>query len=232
DDPIGKRVRWARDNQVNWITIVGVVADVKHFGLDVPEQPALYSPYAQSGRPWKRWQTLVVRSRENSATLAAAVKQGVWRVDARIPVTKLRTMKEVMGASYEERRFNMLLLGLFAAVALALAAIGIYGVIAYAVAQRTHEIGIRMALGAQGRDVLKMVVRQGMTLVLTGVGVGLLAALPLTRFMRTLLFGVNASDPATYAVIALMLMAVALLACIIPARRATKVDPMIALRYE
>jgi len=232
DDPIGKRVRWARDDQVNWITIVGVVADVKHFGLDVPEQPALYTPYAQSGRAWKRWQTLVVRSRENPATLAAAVKQGVWRVDARIPVTKLRTMKEVMGASYEERRFNMLLLAMFAAVALALAAVGIYGVVSYAVAQRTHEIGIRMALGAQSRDVLKMVVRQGMTLALTGVGIGVLAALPLTRLLKTLLFGVNTTDPATYVLIALLLIAVALLACVLPARRATKVDPMIALRCE
>ena len=232
DDPIGKRVRWARMQQILWITIVGVVADVKHFGLDVPEQPALYTPYAQSGQVWKRWQTLVVRSRENPATLAAAVKQGIWRVDARIPVTKLRTMKEVMGASYQEQRFNMLLLGIFAAVALALAAVGIYGVMSYAVAQRTHEIGIRMALGAQSHDVLKMVVRQGMTLALTGVGIGLLAALPLTRLMKTLLFGVNATDPATYVVIALLLIAVALLACFLPARRATKVDPMVALRYE
>lgn len=232
EDPLGKRVRWARDNQINWITIVGVVADVKHFGLDVPEQPALYTPYAQSGRVWKRWQTLVVRSRENPATLAVAVKQGVWRVDARIPVTKLRTMKEVMGASYEERRFNMLLLGMFAAVALALAAVGIYGVVSYSVAQRTHEIGIRMALGARGQDVLKMVVRQGMKLALTGVGIGVLAALLLTRLMKTLLFGVSATDPATYGVIALLLLAVALLACFLPARRATKVDPMIALRYE
>jgi putative ABC transport system permease protein len=232
DYPIGKRVRWARDDQTNWITIVGVVADVKHFGLDVPEQPALYTPYAQSGRAWKRWQTLVVRSRENPATLAAAVKQGVWRVDARIPVTKLRTMKEVMGASYEERRFNMLLLGLFAAVALALAAIGIYGVVAYSVTQRTHEIGVRVALGAQSNDVLRLVIRQGMSLVGVGVGLGLMAAFGLTRLMRTLLFNVGANDPTTFVLVAAVLAFIALLACYVPARRATKVDPMIALRYE
>lgn len=215
-----------------WITIVGVVGDVRHFGLDRPEEPALYTPYAQSGTPWKRWQMLVARTQGAPLAFAETIKKQIWQVDARLPVTNLHAMTEVMALSFAERRFNMLLLGLFAGVALLLAAVGIYGVISYAVTQRTHEIGVRMALGASARDVLKLIVRQGMTLALSGVGAGLLAALLLTRFMRTLLFGIQSSDPVTYVVIALLLVAVALLACWLPAWRATKVDPLMALRCE
>ena len=231
-NPLGKRVRWARDEQVNWITIVGVVADVKHFGLDQDEFPSLYTPYTQSGRPWKRWMSVAVRSGLDTATLIGAVKSRVWQVDAGIPTTKVQTMQALMGQAVEERQFNMLLLGIFATVALVLAAVGIYGVIAYFVTQRTHEIGVRMALGARANDVARMIMGRGLSLALYGIGIGVLASLALTRLMSSMLYGVSPTDPATYLVISLLLLLVALLACYLPARRATKVDPMIALRYE
>lgn len=231
-NPLGKRVRWARDEQVNWITIVGVVADVKHFGLDQDEFPSLYTPYTQSGRPWKRWMSVAVRSELDTATLIGAVKSRVWQVDAGIPTTKVQTMQALMGQAVEERQFNMLLLGIFAAVALVLAAVGIYGVIAYFVTQRTHEIGVRMALGAHANDIARMIMGRGLSLALYGIGIGVLASLALTRLMSSMLYGVSSTDPATYLVISLLLLLVALLACYLPARRATKVDPMIALRYE
>ena len=230
--PIGKRVRWARDEQINWITIIGVAGDIKHFGLDQPEEPALYTPYPQSGRAWKRWMNLAIRSQGAAAAITQEVKSRVWKVDAQIPLTKTRTMAEVMSASVEARRFNMLLLGIFAAVAMLLAAVGIYGVMAYAVTQRTHEIGVRIALGAKPRDVIGMVVRRGMRLTLIGAAAGLALSFALTRLMSTLLFGVGATDPLTFALVSLLLAGVAMLACYIPARRAAKVDPMIALRCE
>jgi putative ABC transport system permease protein len=232
EDPLGKRVRWARDEQVNWITIVGVAGDIKHFGLDLPEEPALYTPYPQSGRIWKRWLGLTIRTQGEPARFADAVKLAVWKLDAQLPLTKVRSMNEVLAQSLAERRFNLWLLGVFAAVALALAASGIYGVIAYAVTQRTHEIGVRMALGARAQDVLTLIVKQGARLVLLGAAFGLLGALALTRWLKTLLVGVSVTDPITFAAVVLLLTAVALVACWIPARRATKVDPMIALRCE
>jgi len=232
ENPLGKRVRWARDNQLNWISIIGVVGDVKHFGLDESEEPALYTPYPQSGRAWKRWMSLVVRSESDPATLARAVKSGVWRVDGQIPVTRARTMVEVMGASVEARRFNMLLLGVFAAVAMLLAAVGIYGVMSYAVTQRTREIGVRVALGARPRDVIRMVVGRGMLLTSIGAAAGVALSLGLTRLMSGMLFGVGAKDPLTFACVSLLLAGVALLACYIPARRAARVDPMVSLRRE
>jgi putative ABC transport system permease protein len=232
ESPLGKRVRWARDDQINWITIIGVAGDVKHFGLDEPEEPALYTPYTQSMRAWKRWMNLVVRGDGDLTALAGSVKSRVWRVDGRIPVTKERTMAEVMGASLEARRFNMLLLGVFAAVATLLAAVGIYGVMSYVVAQRTREIGVRIALGARPRDVIRMVVGRGMLLASIGSAAGLALSLALTRLMSGLLFGVGAKDPLTFAGCSLLLAGVALLACYFPARRAAKVDPMIALRCE
>ncbi len=231
-NPIGKRVRWARDEQINWITIIGVAGDVKHFGLDSAEEPALYTPYPQSGRPWKRWMSLAVRSQGDAAAITQEVKSRVWKIDARIPLTKTLTMAEVMSASVEARRFNMLLLGIFAAVAMLLAAVGIYGVMAYAVTQRTHEIGVRIALGAKPRDVIGMVVGRGMRLTLIGAAAGLALSFALTRLMSTLLFGVGATDPLTFALVSLLLAGVAMLACYIPARRAAKVDPIVALRYE
>jgi putative ABC transport system permease protein len=228
---LGKRVRWARIPEVQWITIVGVVGDVKHFGLDLPEEAGLYSPYTQAP-PWKRWMTLVARTQSDPAAMTQTIKQQIWKVDAQLPVTKVQTMDEVAAASFAARRFNMSLLALFAVLALVLAAVGIYGVMSYAVTQRTQEIGIRMALGARAVDVLKLIIRNGLTLTLIGVVLGMGGAMALTRLMSTLLFGVTPTDKLTFLAVSGVLIFVALLACYIPARRATKVDPLVALRYE
>ncbi len=231
EDPIGKRVRWASDPGMRWMTIVGVVGDVKHFGLDVPELPAFYTPYTQAAA-WKRWMSVAARTQGHPGSMSLAIKQEIWKVDSQLPITRLKMMDDVAAESFSTRRFNMSLLTLFAALALVLAAIGIYGVMSYAVTQRTQEIGIRMALGASSVDVLKLVVRHGMTLVIIGVAIGLAGAIALTRLMETLLFGVTPTDALTMCVVSGVLVAVALLACFIPARRATKVDPLVALRYE
>ena len=231
EDPLGKRVRWARNSTTEWIMIVGVVGDVKHFGLDLPEMPALYSPYTQI-EPWKRWMTFAVRTQSDPAAMAASVKQQIWKVDSQLPVTKVQTMDEVSAASFAARRFNMLLLAIFSSLALMLAAVGVYGVMSYAVTQRTQEIGIRMALGAQMGDVMKLVLKSGLVLALIGVGLGLAGALALTRLMTSLLFGVEPTDGATFAIVTVCLLVTALIACYLPARRATKVDPLVALRYE
>lgn len=232
ENPIGRRIAWARGNPRRWMTIIGVVGDVKHYGLNLPELPAFYNTYQQQDQPWKRWMYLAVRADGNSEALAGQVKTHIWSVDKQIPVTKLRTMTDVMAASLEAQRFTMTLMGIFAAVALVLAAIGIYGVISYSVTQRTHEIGIRMALGAETGDVLRIVLRQGLQLAGIGVALGIGAAFALTRVMSSLLFGVSATDPVIFASISIILTGVALGATFIPARRAAKVDPMIALRYE
>ena len=231
EDPIGKRIRWARNPEIQWIEIVGVVGDVKHFGLDLPEQPALYSPYTQIN-PWKRWMSIAARTQGDPAGTAQALKQEIWKVDAQLPVTRLETMSEVAASSFAARRFNMSLLSLFAGLALVLAAIGIYGVMSNAVTQRTQEIGIRLALGARTIDVVGLIVRNGLTLVVIGVVIGLVGAFALTRLMTSLLFGVTPTDGLTIAVVSAVLIAVALVACLIPARRATRVDPLVALRYE
>lgn len=232
EDPLGKRVRWARDEEVNWITIVGIAGDVRHFGLDLPETPALYSPYRQSGREWKRWMALVVRGEGPQADLMRVVKNAVRKIDPQLPITNARTMNEVMSESYAERRFNMLLLSIFAALAMILAGVGIYGVMSYMVAHRTHEIGIRMALGAQVRDVLRLVMADGAKLAFPGLGIGLIGAFAATRVLRSLLFGVSTTDLMTFISVSLIILGIAFLACWIPARRAADVDPMIALRYE
>ena len=231
EDPIGKRIGWARDREIQWITIVGMVGDVKHFGLDLPEQPGLYSPYTQTS-PWKRWMSIAARTQGDPAGMSQAIKKEVWKVDPQLPVTRVETMSDMAAESFAARRFNMSLLTLFAGLALVLAAIGIYGVMSYAVTQRTQEIGIRMALGASTSDVLKLIIRNGLTLVIVGVAIGLVGAIALTRLMTTLLFGVTPTDALTIGVVSGVLVGVALLACFIPARRATKVDPLVALRYE
>jgi putative ABC transport system permease protein len=231
EDPLGKRMRWARNPKVEWITIVGVVGDVKHFGLDLPELAAIYSPYTQI-QPWKRWMEIAARTQANPESMAQTVKQQIWKIDPQLPVTDVKTMNEVSAASFAARRFNMLLLGIFAGLALVLSAVGIYGVMSYAVTQRTQEIGIRMALGARATDVLKLIIRNGLMLTLLGVAIGTAGAFALTRLLATLLFGVTPTDKPTFIAVSAVLILVALLACYLPARRATKVDPLVALRYE
>jgi putative ABC transport system permease protein len=232
-DPLGARVRWARGEQNDWVTIVGVAGDVRHFGLNQPDEPAVYTPYAQTVQPWKRWQYLVVRSQSQPvASLVETVKKQVWSVDNQIPVTKVRTMSDVVAASVTPQRFNMTLLAIFACVALVLACVGIYGVMSYSVTQRTHEIGIRMALGASTRDVLKLILGEGLVMTIIGVAIGLVTAFALTRVMTSMLFGVKPTDFTTFAMVSALLTMVALLSCYIPARRATRVEPMTALRYE
>ena len=232
-NPIGARIRWARSDEIQWITIVGVAGNVRHFGLANAEEPAIYTPYAQSSQEWKRWAEIVVRAAGTPGpALVSQLKAMVWKVDPAIPVTKVRTMTEVTSISLAAQRFNTFLLGVFAGVALLLASVGLYGVLAFSVAQRTREIGIRMALGAQTRDVLRLVLRQGLALSLLGVIAGVAVSLAGTRVLAGLLYGVAPTDPATFVVVALILIAVALVACLVPARRAMRVDPMVALRYE
>jgi len=176
--------------------------------------------------------SFALRAKSDPLALSAAVRSEMRQLDAAVPVQGLRSMEQLVSRSVAPQRFNMSLLGLFAALGLVLAAVGIYGVIAYTVSQRTHELGLRMALGAREGDVMKLVVRRGMALAGAGVAIGLIASYAMTRLMKTLLFGVSATDPLTFTVIALSLGLIALLACWIPARRAAKVDPMIALRCE
>ena len=230
EDPIGKRIRTGGFDvtpDTPWMTIVGVVGDVKQDALDADSRIAYYRFQGQTP---SRAMNVVVRSAGDPATLATPVTQQIRALDPDLPIYKMRTMGERVEASLAERRFSMLLLTAFAVLALGLAAIGIYGVMAYLVSQGTRELGIRVALGATPRDLLMLVVRQGMFVAAVGTITGLAGALVLTRFMRALLFGVQASDPATFAAIALTLAVVALVACMVPARRASRIDPMAAMK--
>ena len=232
--PVGARIRWARDEEISWITIVGVVGNVRHFGLAEEEEPAIYTPYSQAHAIWKRWSEIVVRTQgaRDLQTITAQLKQMVWKVDPLIPVTKVRTMSEMMSVSLGERRFNALLIGIFAAVAVTLAAVGLYGVIAYLVEQRTREIGVRMALGAQRHHVLSLIMRHGLTLAAAGLVVGVCAAFAALRLLTSLLHGVDPTDPATFIAVTSLLLAVAAAATYLPARRAAGLDPSVALRHE
>jgi putative ABC transport system permease protein len=229
ENPIGKRVQISDSLPMNWREIVGVVNDTKEAGLGAPTRPEIYVPFSQ--RP-RTAMTLIAHTDAAPEELAAAMRAAVQAVDPNQPVYRISTMKRFFSDQVAVPRATMFLMGALAVAALILAAVGIYGVMAHAVTQQTHEIGIRTALGATQRDVLRLVVGQGMTLTLIGVVIGLVGAFALTRLMTSLLFGVSATDPVTFTVIALLLTAVALFACYIPARRATKVDPLSALRYE
>lgn len=206
-----------------------MVGHVKHQGLEGESPVQYYVPFRQIP---VNSVFLVVRTAMEPTSLAGAVRGAIQEVDPELPVFRVTTMQRIVADSMSQRRFAMTLLGVFAVVALILASVGLYGVMSYSVTHRTNEIGIRMALGAKATDVLAMVVNQGMRLSLAGVGIGLAGAFALTRVMRTMLFGVSATDPLIYAAVAVVLAAVSLVACYVPARRATKVDPMEALRYE
>jgi putative ABC transport system permease protein len=233
ENPIGKRLRPYVTPQYQttelFIEIVGVVADVPYGRLEEAIGPDIYVSALQ---PTDRMRMLTVRSSLDPAALTAALQREVLALDRNVPLTAIQTMKERVAEVTSRTRFIAVLLGLFAGLALLLAGIGIYGVMAYSVSARTREVGVRMALGASRRDVLRLVIGQGMKLAFAGVALGLVASVALTRTMKTLLFGVSATDPVTFAAIALLLALVALLACWLPARRAIKVDPMVALRHE
>jgi putative ABC transport system permease protein len=233
ENPVGKRLKPGSPNNPNnpWFVIKGVVADSNQGSLDAQVKPEAYFAMAQMAWRYRRM-NLAIRTQGDPTNLANAIQKEIWSVDRDQAVYQVQTMEQMIGASIGARRFAMLLLSLFAGLALALAAIGIYGVMSYSVTQRTHEIGVRMALGAGALDVLRLVIRQGMWPALLGVLIGLAAAFGLTRLMKTLLFGVSATDPLTFVAIAFLLAGVAALACYVPARRATRVDPMIALRCE
>src|SRR5205085_1088331 len=220
------------DSPNPWLTVVGVVGDVRQAGLYGEERMDIYAPYAQERRSFISPRDLVVRTTADAASMTGGVRQAVWAVDKDQPISNRRTMDQVFAAAISKERFQTLLLGLFAALALVLACVGLYGVISYSVAQRTHEIGVRVALGAQSVDVLKLVIRQGMTLTLVGLIVGIGTGLAVTRVLTDMLYGVTATDPVTFGFVPALLLVVAFLACYVPARRATRVDPLEALRYE
>ena len=233
ENPLGARIDWSRrEGPHQWMTVIGVAQDVKHSGLNQPVDPAVYAPFPQSDEAWRRWMTLAIRTPGASAELIEDVKKQVWSVDSQIPVSEVHSMEDLMGVSLAQQRFNMLLLGLFAALALILATVGIYGMMAYRVGQRMREIGIYIALGAQRRDVLRLVLSDGAKLAFFGIAMGIAGAIALTRVMTSLLFEVKPTDPETFAVVATLLAIVALAACYVPTRRAMRVDPVVALRYE
>lgn len=245
--PLGKRIKLGLpDNLIqpgmlprgmekfSWLTVVGIVKNHRQLILGNEFREAAFIPLAQAQRSTLvlNSSTLMVRSTTDPVSLISAVRRQVHSVDPDLPFAKVATMEARVSDSLKPQRFNTFLMGLFAALALLLAVVGLYGVLSYMVAQRRHEIGVRMALGAQTRDVLGLVIRHGMTLTLIGMGIGLIAALGLTRLIKDLLVGGSATDPAPFHVIALLFPTVALLACYLPARRATKVDPMVALRAD
>jgi predicted permease len=231
---LGKRFKWGpEESSRTWITVVGVVANLKQNNLAAEISPGVYLPIPQMPQDSSiHGFYLAIRTTSDPTAIVPNLRQIVRSLDPEMPLFQVRPMEEVLSASVAPRRFNMLLLAAFAGLALLLASIGIYGVMSYSVSQYTHEIGIRMALGARASDVLQLIVRQGMALVLIGLAVGAAGALALTRVMRSLLFDVKPWDPLTLTSVSALLAAVAFAASYIPARRATRVDPMIALRYE
>jgi predicted permease len=227
---VGKRFAFpSQPTEKDWLTVVGVVGDVKDFPHSPAAVPAFYWPMSQvrTGQI-----ILAVRANAEPLSLVEAVRREVRAIDKDLPLAEVKTLETIAVTAVGGQRFTLWLVGLFALAALVLAAIGIYSVLSYLVAQRTHEIGVRMALGAQPRDVLKLIIGQGMKLALLGVALGVAASFILTRLMKGLLFGVGATDPLTFLLVAALLALVALVACYLPARRSVKVDPLVALRYE
>jgi putative ABC transport system permease protein len=232
-EPLGKRLKMGEtaDSPFPWMTVVGVVGDVKHVSLETEAKPELYRPF--QGQPdTERKMTFVVKTAQRPEAMTSAIRRQIQALDPNLPIASVNTMESLVGRSLARRRFSLLLFCAFAATALALAAVGVYGVLSYTVTQNTREIGVRLALGAQPMDVLKLVIGQGMALTTAGVGLGLLISFGLSRSLTGLLFGVGATDALTFTLAPALLAFAALLACWIPARRATKVDPMLALRHD
>jgi len=234
ENALGRRFKLGgpEDTDVPWVQIVGVVADIRQMGLDEPVKAEMYFPYQQGQMIWYTPRDLVIRTNGDTSGVVGSVRQVIREVDPDQPVSNIATMAEVLGTEAAQRRMGMIMLVGFAALALLLASLGIYGVLAYFVTQHTAEIGVRQALGATPRNILFLVLKKGMGLTLAGIVIGLICSFVLTRLMSSLLFGVKASDPLTFVTVPLVLGLVALLACLIPARRATRIDPLVALRYE
>ena len=233
-DPVGRRLKIGGPERpigpkIQWMEIVGVVGDIKYSGLEAAPEPTYYMPYRQN--PWNG-QFVVVRTTSDPAALASAAREAVAALDKDIPVARLRTMEDVMTASVAPPKFRTVLVAIFALVGLLLSAIGIYGVMAHAVTERTHELGVRIALGAARGVVVRLVLGEATALAAAGVAAGLAGAFAMTRLMQSLLFGVTTTDATTFAGISALLFATAVAARYIPTRRATRVDPMVALRYE
>jgi putative ABC transport system permease protein len=216
------------DGDLRLLTIVGIVGDIHDYGLDAPPRPTVYVNLFQ--RP-RSAMTLTMLSDADTQSVTSAARGILQDLNPEIP-TRFRTFSQVYSASLGSRRFNVILIGFFGIVALLLATAGVFGVMAYSVSRRTREIGVRVALGAGSADVLRMILGQGLRTIFIGVAIGIAGSLALTRTVESLLFGVTATDPLTFAAVTLLLVSAALLACFIPARRATKVDPLVALRYE
>jgi predicted permease len=234
-DPIGRRLRPPGPDTASWFTIVGVAKDVKQGGLDQKVGTELYFNMEQGPRIngyAPNTINLVLRSTRGAEVLAPAIRQVVRSMDPGLPIVQLRDMSGVFADSVSRQRFLSLLLGIFAAVALLLAAIGTYGVLSYLVTERQREIGIRVALGASAKGIVRLVLGQGLTIAIAGIGIGILGALALARVTQSLLFGVSPTDPGTYIGVAAVILAVALLACLVPAQRAMRVDPLVAIRNE
>jgi putative ABC transport system permease protein len=239
EEPIGHRITFDNPrNNPNWLTIVGVIKDVKQGDLKIPALNEVYLPFSQHRSYLEgtsihsAYMTVVARTATDPLSFVKPVERIVRDLDRNLPISNVVSLEQVMANAVWQPRFKLFLIGVFAAVGLLLATVGIYGVISYSVSRRTHEIGIRMALGAARRDVLKLVINQGMLLALLGIVIGLAGSFLLTRLIRTQLFAVPSTDPLTFVSVSGLLLATALLACLVPARRAAKVDPMEALRYE
>jgi putative ABC transport system permease protein len=230
EDPVGRRIRLSRNPEARRLTVVGVVNDIRHIHLSSPPEPEIYVPYSQNA--WYGWMSLVVRTAADPETVSGQLRRALWAADPTVPFEAFSLMDERLSGMLSAPRFRMLLFTLFAVIALVLAVVGVYGALLFTVGQRMHEVGIRMALGARPPDILRIILRQGLVLTLTGIALGIVGFVMLSRLLEGFLFGITATDPATLALVAALLSATALFGCYMPARKAARVDPMVTLRSE